>query len=207
MHHSTVAGIALVCVLLGGCGGNHSASSPTEAAEHPATTYTDKQHGFIIPLAADVTVRHDFQRSYFSDGSWKAYASPDSKGQPLLALVLDGSDAVTSAELRIGVSTDASAVAHCRDAPAQANTSETSTQELAGVPFTRFRAGDAGMSHYLDVEGYRTVQHGRCYAIDLWIAGTNPQVYDPPATPPFSRGDAIRRLRELLGGFRFLPRK
>ncbi len=61
------------------------------------------------------------------------------------------------------------------------------------------------MSHYLNVEGYRTVHAGRCYAIDLLLTGTRPEVYDPPATPPFTQTAAKQRLHQALDGFRFLP--
>ena len=135
-------------------------------------------------------------------GTWKAYADPDSHGKPILALVLRGSNKITAAELRIGVSTQPREVAHCSGRPSAAvGASDQAT--INGTTFTHFHARDAAMSHYLEVQAYRVVHEERCYAIDLWITGTNPQVYDPPATPPFSRADAMRRLHVLLGTFRF----
>ena len=74
---------------------------------------------------------------------------------------------------------------------------------IGGADFVRFPAADAGMSHYLQVEAYRAVHDGRCYAIDLRIAGTRPEVYDPPARPPFDPAQALQRLLGWLAGFRF----
>jgi hypothetical protein len=47
------------------------------------------------------------------------------------------------------------------------------------------------------------VHGGACYAIDLLVYGVNPQVYDPPATPPFSDADAFEAMRTVLGSFAF----
>jgi hypothetical protein len=120
-----------------------------------------------------------------------------------VALVLRGSNDITAAELRIGTSRDPRALAHCQDVPANALPDATGTAVLDGVPFRHFRAGDAAMNHYLDVEGYRAVRDGRCYAIDLLVIGTNPTVYDPPRTPPFPREQAMARLHAALAGLHF----
>jgi len=54
------------------------------------------------------------------------------------------------------------------------------------------------MSHYVSAGSYRAVHNGACYAIDLVVAGTRPDVYDPPRTPPFSQQEAASRLAEAL---------
>lgn len=181
-------------------------SSVAKSASSAApSVYADPQYGFSLALPADMTLRHDFQRSYLDDASWKAYAGPHSRGTPVVALVLDGSNQITAAELRIGVGTTDDAVAHCLDVPASGAASAVEQTTLAGVPVTHFHAADAAMSHYMDVQSYRVVHAGRCYAIDLMLSGTRPEVYDPPATPPFTRADAKQRLRTALDGFRFLP--
>src|SRR5690606_19130197 len=104
------------------------------------------------------------------DAHWKAFAADASPGTPVLALVLQGSDAVTAAELRIGVGDDEAARAHCLDTPS-GSLPDGVRVTLAGVPFVRFHAADAAMSHYMDAEAYRAVHDGRCYAIDLLVTG------------------------------------
>ncbi|WP_157074304.1 hypothetical protein [Pseudoxanthomonas mexicana] len=41
-----------------------------------------------------------------------------------------------------------------------------------------------------------------CIAIDLLVAGTRPEVYDPPATAPFDEAAARARLQEALAAVR-----
>lgn len=180
---------------------------PTVGKSSAATTaaapgYADPQHRFAITIPAAMTLHHDFQRSYFGNAAWKAFADPDSHGTPAVALVLDGSNNITAAELRIGTSENDKAVAHCLDVPQSGVPSNADSVTLAGTPFVHFRASDAAMSHYLEVEGYRAVHSGRCYAIDLIVNGTRPEVFDPPATPPFTRAAARQKLHDALRGFR-----
>jgi hypothetical protein len=181
---------------------DEDAGAPQPVATSPLV---DAAHGFAITVPHDMHVRRDFQRSYLAEAAWKSFAGGDGHGTPVLALVLDGSDRITAAELRIGVGEDAQARAHCLEVPSSGVPAQVSQVTLAGVPFTRFHAADAAMSHYLDVDAYRAVHAGRCYAIDLLLTGTRPEVYDPPARPPFAQDQARQRLREALAGLRFLP--
>lgn len=206
----TVALAATMTLLLSACGpprDDPKTSPPAPASTHPAgaenQVYTDALRGFSLVVPADMQVRHDFGRSYLDEARWKAFAATDSQGTPVVALVLKGSNHITTAALRIGVSTAARALANCTQMPDNGMASGRDTVKLGGADFVHFHAGDAAMSHYLQVEGYRTVHAGRCYAIDLWISGTRPEVYDPPATPPFTNQQAQRALHQALAGFRF----
>ncbi|SEI38965.1 hypothetical protein SAMN04487997_0385 [Frateuria terrea] len=200
MHRHTSL-LLLSLVLVTSCTGRGGASDVAQAVS--TAPLVDAAHGFTITVPHDMHVRHDFQRSYLANAAWKSFAGDDNHGTPVLALVLDGSNRITAAELRIGVGDDAAARAHCLDEPSSGVPALPSQVTLAGVPFTRFHAADAAMSHYLDVEAYRAVHAGRCYAIDLLLTGTRPEVYDPPATPPFGHDTALARLHEALGGLRF----
>ncbi|ROP80197.1 hypothetical protein EDF74_1266 [Stenotrophomonas rhizophila] len=168
-------------------------------AGHPSPVYQEGGSGIAVGPVAGVRVVHDFQREYLASPSWKLFASPDSMGTPLVALVLEGSDRVTAGELRIGRSEDAAAVNACLELPAEATgPTAATTVDIGGVPFTHFTVGDAAMSHYVNAESYRAVRDGSCYAIDLVVAGTRPEVYDPPKVPPFTQADAASRLAEAL---------
>lgn len=200
---------AAVSLLLTACGQSQpEPETPIAPVASPAAasdqSYRDPAHGFLLAVPPDMQLRHDFQRSYMDAANWKTFADPDSHGTPVVALVLNGSNKITAAELRVGVSTDEQAVSHCNDVPATGMAAKRDTVNLDGTDFVHFHAGDAAMSHYLQVEGYRAVHAGRCYAIDLWISGTRPEVYDPPATPPFAREDALRSLHHALTGLRFM---
>lgn len=168
-------------------------------AGRPAPVYHEGPAGIAVGPVAGVRVAQDFQRDYLASPTWKLFASPDSVGTPLVALVLEGSDRVTAGELRIGRSEDAAAVDACLELPAEATGPVAATTvDIGGVPFTHFTVGDAAMSHYVNAESYRAVRDGSCYAIDLVVAGIRPEVYDPPKVPPFTQADAASRLAEAL---------
>lgn len=198
--------LALLGLLLAGC--HDRASAPPQAeVPRPSTTtpstFTDATLRLALPVPAGMTLHHDFQRSYLDAGAWQAFAGKDGQGRVLAALVMDGSNAITAAELRVSDSSAADALAHCEDIPPSAEPGSTSTATLDGITFQHFRAGDAAMSHYLKVEGYRAVRAGRCMAIDLLVYGTQPEVYDPPATVPFTQEQAWTTLHKALAGLRW----
>ncbi len=175
--------------------GQTSVGSPT--APPPQTMFAEPGAGLRIAPVAGMQVQQDFRRDYLAASTWKLFAEPDSTGTPLVALVLDGSNKLTAAELRIGTSTDPTALEKCIEPPAEA-TGPASAASVGGQPFTHFSVGDAAMSHYVSAESYRAVREGKCYAIDLVIAGTRPEVYDPPRTPPFSNEEARKQLATAL---------
>lgn len=201
MHHLTKSMLMLSLLLLGAC--TQAPTAVLAATTAAGTPVVDRAHGLAIAMPQGMHLRRDFRRDYLADARWKTFAAADSRGEPVLALVLNGSNAITAAELRIGASTDAQALAHCRDVPASGVAPAAAEVTLSGVPWLRFHAADAAMSHYLEVEAYRTVHAGRCYAIDLLITGTRPEVYDPPATPPFDRVAVMVKLRRALVALRF----
>ena len=121
----------------------------------------------------------------------------------MVPLIVPGSNHIADAELRIGVSRAPAEVQRCTAPPSAMRAGSIATQRINGVPFTTFEAADAAMSHHLDVHAFRVVHDGACYAIDLLVFGVNPQVYDPPATPPFSDAKAFDAMRAVIQTFRF----
>lgn len=172
-------------------------------ARSPEPAFVDRELGISLAPVAGMQVRREFDRSYLDSGAWKVDAAPDSAGSPLVALVMDGSNHLSSAELRIGTSSDAASLSQCTKAPDTASPENTSTVSLDGVAFHHFRAADAAMSHYRQVEGYRAVREGRCIAIDLLLTGTNPDVYPEPPALPFTQAQAWEKLHEALAAVRF----
>lgn len=173
------------------------------AAANAAPAFIDRALGVSLAAVAGMQVHRDFARSYLDNGAWKAYAAPDSQGSPLVALVMDGSNHIITAELRIGTSSDGAALRDCSAVPDSASPESTSTVLLDGVAFRHFRAADAAMSHYMQVEGYRAVHQGRCIAIDLLLTGTNPDAYPEPPALPFTRAQAWEKLHEALAAVHF----
>lgn len=205
------------CVALTACSaGNRDQSSATRldagaqaviASATPTRTHnrslTNDAWGFRIEAPQGWGVRHDFRSSYLANGTWKTFAPPDSQGKPILALTVPGSNRISDAELRIGASRAADEVRRCATPPSALRPGSVATQRINGVAFTTFEAGDAAMSHHLEVHAWRVVHDGTCYAVDLLVFGVNPQVYDPPATLPFSNAQAFTRMRAVLETFGF----
>lgn len=185
--------------------GNGTPPTPVPAAtaqDQPA--YSDPGSGITIAPVDGARITHDFNTGILTAASWKLFAEPDSIGTPLVGLVLDGSDRITTGEMRIGRSDDAASVAACLALPAEATGPVSpDTVDIGGVPFTHFKVGDAAMSHYVSADSYRAIRDGNCYAIDLVVAGTRPEVYDPPRTPPFSQQEAQARLSKALAAVRW----
>lgn len=148
-------------------------------------------------------MRRGFRGGYLASDSWKTYAAADSQGTPVVSLAVPGSNHVTDAEIRIGASRSPEEVRHCAESPSSVRTGSVGQATINGIRFTRFDAGDAAMSHYLDVHSYRAVHDSTCYAIDLVVFGTNPEVYSPPATPPFTREVAFTKMQAVVRSFRF----
>ncbi|HEX5354455.1 MAG TPA: hypothetical protein VFW60_10270 [Rhodanobacteraceae bacterium] len=205
------------CVALTACSaGNQDQSSATRsdagaqaaiASTAPTRTnnrtLTNDAWGFRIEAPPGWEVRHDFRSGYLANGAWKTFAPPDSQGKPILTLTVPGSNRISDAELRIGASRAAGEVRRCTTPPSAMRPGSVATQRINGVAFTIFEAGDAAMSHHLEVHAWRVLHDGTCYAVDLLVFGVNPQVYDPPATPPFSNAQAFAKMHAVLQTLRF----
>lgn len=159
--------------------------------------------GFYIDYPANMASSVSFDSRYLANDGWKTYAPPDTSGTSVLMLTLPGSNEVTAGELRIGIASDESEVRQCDKPSDAAQPDSRGEADINGTPFTTWKAGDAGMSHYLKVHSYRVVHGAYCYAIDLLVIGTNPEVYSPPKTPPFTHEEAFARLQKALQGFHF----
>lgn len=189
--------------------------APGQAAPQPGQpisgplaekTFVSRRYGFRITSPAALVSHRTFRRSYLENDDWKAYAGPKTPpGKAVLDLILPDSNHITDGEVRIGVSRRPSALKTCTHAPDAIRPGSLGHITLSGVTFTTFSADDAAMSHYLRTHSYRAVHHGTCYAIDVLVYGTRPDVYSPPATPPFSPTQAFSRLTPVVKQLQFLP--
>lgn len=184
-------------------------SNPTATGEvrlnSSGKTFSSRRYGVRIDYPRDWILRRTFKRSYLASGGWKAYTGPDSpSGRPLVALILPGSNDITAAELRIGVSRRPDALRTCTDLPVAARPGTQGQTIISGVTFTTFEAGDAAMSHYLTTRSYRAVHQATCYAMDVLVFGASPEVYDPPVAPPFTKAQAFAHLIPVARNLRFI---
>lgn len=207
-----LSGLLAACLALGACNRDNrsqpalpSASGPIAAQHAPAPghVFASRAWGFRIDVPDGWAVQRGFKPSYLTNGTWKTFAAPDAQGQPIVSLVMPGSNDVSDAEIRIGASRAANEVAACNQPPAAVRPGSVAIRRIHGIRFTTFAAGDAAMSHHLKVHAYRGVRNGTCYAIDLLVFGTNPQVFDPPARPPFSDARAFAAMDAVAQTLRF----
>lgn len=78
---------------------------------------------------------------------------------------------------------------------------------INGVEFKTGTTGDAGMSHYLNTDIYRTFRGGKCYDMEINIASTSFGVYEPGTGREFTKRDAQRvhsDLMKILESIKFL---
>lgn len=198
--------LVMAVSLLAGCFSGPGSGSAADSPDSDSARFVSQKYGLVFAYPTDLVIHHDFQPGYFLDERWNTYVPEDVAGDALLALRLPDSNEVTKAVLRLGASDAPEAVQHCLLPPAtvaRVSRHEATSTRIGGVRLQRVTHSGAGMSHYLHRRSFRTVHNGRCIAIDLIVAGTNPKVYAPPRTPPFSVDVAFRRLAALLQGLQF----
>lgn len=179
------AALVWFILLLAGC-----------ATMSASRSFTDAATGFHLEWPATFEPEIQSPVAYLLPTGWRLDLRPGESGRLMAGWVLKGSNDVTTALLRYGISGDSKSFQRCLDAGGGGL--PTNQVMIGGRPFTHYQLQDAGMSHYLVADAYRSRYQGRCYAIDLIVHGTEPQVYDPPRTPPFTTAQAQQALHGLL---------
>lgn len=183
-----------VIATLSACQSRHAASTSGNDA---TLTFSPTDYPLVLDYDAALPRVDGDASGYFDNGGWQV--ADGAPGEHLLLLKLPKSDEITTGLWRLGASRNANAVTACLSLPDNAQTlPETTT--IGGRPVQGFTTGDAGMSHFQTIQGYRAVIDDTCYAIDLIVEGTNGEVYDPPREPPFARDDAMQRLQQINDG-------
>lgn len=166
-------------------------------------TYANQTFGFALQYPADITPTSTFATSYLATNDWSLLAQASKlKGSPVVSFTIPNSNEVESGQLRIGVSTGTTA-AECVTAPKDSGVSTSSAVSILGQQFTRFTTQDAAMSHHLEAHVLRTMHNSMCYSLEEVVFGTDPEVYDPPRTVPFTADEAFKTLDSLLETFTF----
>ncbi|MGC9599088.1 MAG: hypothetical protein ABSE18_01760 [Minisyncoccia bacterium] len=109
------------------------------------------------------------------------------------------------AKLTVGYSANGVAVAQClMPGPASGPSSATSSAMINGVAFTVFHATDAGAGNYYETTSYRTVQAGKCWAVEYTIHSSQIANYPPQyGLQPFDKAKLTDLLDRIVGTFRF----
>jgi hypothetical protein len=193
--------IPLICVgalLLAACVQLPKQQQPETAR------FVSNAYGVAMQYPNSLRASRGFAPDYFMDARWNPDAKRDVPGRGLLTLTLPASNKLLTGELRLGASNQAGKSTKACALPGDDHTGATSNIRIDGVDFKRRDTRAAGMSHFLLRHAYRGVAHGRCYAIDLIVHGTNPGVYPGNPEPRMTQQAAFKRLTALLDGLSFL---
>lgn len=176
---------------------NQPLPTPTTTPSTFDSRYINSTFNFSFEYPDDLKPETNFSQSYLLSDSWNLLAVSTSTGEKIVNLKVPNSDDVTSGELRIGASRNPEAIQDCLNPPDYL-TAEQKNISINNNTFTEIHFSEGAMNHYSDVYAYRLIKNSTCYAVDVFVVGTNPEVYDPPRTAPFTKEYAFDRLRQIL---------
>lgn len=109
------------------------------------------------------------------------------------------------ASLRIGLSTNATAVKECLNPPSSFGYRDTySSRAIGGVVFRKFTRADAGAGNFYEYTSYRIVRNGGCEVFEYSLHKTNIQNYPAEAgRKEFDRTAVVNTLESVLDTVRF----
>ncbi len=79
----------------------------------------------------------------------------------------------------------------------------TETTVINGVTFYRFDMEDAGAGQRYYYRGYRTLRSDICYALDLNLHSTNPEISEPSQLQEFKKQELVEIFDALAQSFTF----
>jgi hypothetical protein len=171
---------------------------------NPSTwqTNTRKDEGFSIAYPLDFIANDFMNAKPVQDWRLNANGTPGRKAFTLIIpKAVEPQTNFSEATLTVGSSGDKDAIAHCLDASGE--TPVQSTQTINGVEYHIFKSSDAGAGNLYDTTSYRTVQNGRCFAIEYTLHST--QIDNYPMEYHLKRFDANHVesiLKTIIGTFR-----
>lgn len=107
------------------------------------------------------------------------------------------------AKLMVGYSANSTAVAQCLvPGPTGGPSNATSSVTMNGIPFTVFHATDAGAGNYYETTSYRTVNAGKCWAVEYTIHSAQIANYPPEyGLQPFDKAKLTDLLDRIVETF------
>jgi hypothetical protein len=158
---------------------------PQPAPSDTSSVYRNDTYGFEISYPKGLALETSFRKYYALSDKWRSQALEDQPGIAVVAIPVfrvNNEDGIAtgkpyplyfSAEVRVGVSADAKAVADCLKTDPGYTEQEHDTLTLNGAQFERFEFADAAMMQYAQGVSYRVVHDGKCFAIEQLKAGSS----------------------------------
>lgn len=165
--------------------GNTTTGTKTQTGAIPpsgpkAVTYSNFNYNFSIKYPRSVKTEYPFTSFYHLGKDWRAGATPEYRGYPVISFVVYREDnqivypkkypVYFSAEVRIGVSPDTK---NCYQRDAGYPDQKITDVTFNGIAWKKFSFAQAGMMQYAQGESYRTVHGKYCYVVEQVKAGSN----------------------------------
>lgn len=157
--------------------------------------YRNTEYGFSLTMPSSLV--SGSTTSYLLPDSWSALDDGTGSGTKLASFILQGSNEIISAGIRIGASSGSNEVQNCQQGPSYA-TSVMRTQEINGVTVAIIDLSDAAMNKYRSVSSYRVVKGNTCLVFDTFVSGSNADVYENPPSPAFTKEEAFEKLQATM---------
>jgi hypothetical protein len=160
------------------------------------------------PIDFPLTLADNNNYSITPLDNWR-WGSPGGPGFQPFALtipkVFEPQTNFDDAELAVGWSGNAGAVAQCLVSDSMNGDSATSTVTINGTPFTVFRFTGVGAGNIYETTSYRTLHAGKCWAVEYTIHSSQIGNYPPEyQLRPFDEKKLTDVLDRIAGTFKFL---
>lgn len=141
--------------------------------------YVSGDYGFLLQYPESAAVTETFAAGYHLPPTWRATASADTVGTPIVSFTTYTTKSETNypryfdALIRIGASKDSREVAQCLKATSDQGEVELTDIVIGGTTWKAFSFENAGMQQYVQGISYRTVHEGSCFAIEKLAVDSN----------------------------------
>lgn len=154
-------------------------ATSTPQIEEGLAIYTNGPYGFSIFYPQTAEVAYTFDASYHLGTNWRANASPDAEGSPVVAIIPyttsseDSYPRYFNAMVRVGASLDEEELARCEAVATEQGETVLPDRNIGGRTWKAFAFQSAGMMQYASGVSYRTVYEGRCIALEMVRTGSS----------------------------------
>ena len=170
-------------------------------------TYSNGQTGFGVQYPSDFALVSDLTPSQKKSAtSYMGTCSSDFDVTGEVKLCYVG-NATSSGFVIAGVNITATSTSEADCEKTQQNNNNQSTNQVVinGTTFYEDMLADAGLSHYLDIDSFRTYHSNACYTIELTLESQVPNSSSWNGLDTNFKAMMEQKLKAILSTFRFIP--
>lgn len=180
--------------------------SPTATPDYSTwRNYTNKKFGLALKYPAEFLLKPG-QTGPLAE--WALYGL--TSGNEIASIEISRSFQTRTnfvgASLRIGISTEATAVKECLNQPSSSGYSDAFTKRIiAGVPFSKFTRSNSAVGNNYQYTSYRAVRNGGCEVFEYVINHRDIQNYPPESgIKEFDQTMVVNSLESILDTVQFI---